>query len=275
MKHLIFVLFPFFTMSEVVQDFTLCKKFFFNEQPPLFTPQSISVRHICQCIWDNNKGKIYAYATLYSTTWKIPIYSAYVFGSKTIGRADAWYIEPQLDQDPEACMRTQGQNTDIGKNQALNRDYENSGYNKGQLYPMIHTDNHVSMLATSTLTNAAPQDPNFNQKYWLDHEKDVAKDLKTCTKAYVVAGVVPDQNKWVNSKVKVSKYYWRATCCQNQNGFIGKGYYGPNNNGKVEEVTIPKLQEILKKYGIDIMIFPNIQQDERLPKRRKIEYPCN
>ncbi|KAL0187584.1 hypothetical protein M9458_014683, partial [Cirrhinus mrigala] len=122
----------------------------------------------------------------------------------------------------------------IGTNQAVNSDYENSGYNKGHLYPVLHTDNHLSMLATSTLTNAAPQNSDFNQNAWLQHERAVIKDLESCVgKAYVVTGVVPDTKApQMSKKVTVSKYYWRATCCQKNNQYIGKGYYGPDNNGK-------------------------------------------
>lgn len=97
MKHLVFLLLPFFTLSEVVDDFSKCSEFFLNNKPPEFTPaKGNTVKHICQCLWGDKNQQIYVYATLYSTTWKIPIYSAYVFGSPNIGRCDAWYIEPQV-----------------------------------------------------------------------------------------------------------------------------------------------------------------------------------
>ncbi|XP_016112356.1 endonuclease domain-containing 1 protein-like [Sinocyclocheilus grahami] len=250
MRHLVILLLLssvcFFALSEVVDNnFSKCKEFFLDTTPPDFTPPAgVSVKPICQCIWDNNDKHIFLYATLYNTTWKIPVYSAYVFRkSKSIGRCDAWYIEPQLDLDPELCMRSQGYGSKIGTNQALNSDYENSGYNKGHLYPVLHTDNHLSMLATSTLTNAAPQNPDFNQKAWLGHEKAVIKDLESCDEAaYVVTGVVPDTKTILNKKVTVSKYYWRATCCLKNNQYTGKGYYGPDNNGQVQELTIKQLQ---------------------------------
>ncbi len=89
-----------FTSSEVVDNnFSKCKQFFLNNAPPDFTPPAgVSVKPICQCLWDDNDEKIYFYATLYSTTWKIPVYSAYVFSqSKSVGRCDPWYIEPQVN----------------------------------------------------------------------------------------------------------------------------------------------------------------------------------
>uniref|UniRef100_A0A8C1FU52 Endonuclease domain-containing 1 protein-like n=1 Tax=Cyprinus carpio carpio TaxID=630221 RepID=A0A8C1FU52_CYPCA len=264
MKHLVFLLLLssvcFFTLSEVVDNnFRKCKEFFLNTAPPDFTPPAgVSVKPICQCVWDNNDQKRYLYATLYSTTWKIPVYSAYVFGSATVGRCDVWYIEPQLDEVPEPCMGPRGYSRGIGTNQALNSDYENSGYDKGHLYPVLHTYDHLSMLATSTLTNAAPQDSDFNQKAWLDHERAVITDLQSCVgAAYVVTGVVPDmQAPKLNNRVYVSKYYWRATCCLKNNQYTGKGYIGPDNNNQVQELTIQELQDKLSVF-YQIHIFSN------------------
>uniref|UniRef100_A0A673MN02 Endonuclease domain-containing 1 protein-like n=1 Tax=Sinocyclocheilus rhinocerous TaxID=307959 RepID=A0A673MN02_9TELE len=210
MKHLVFLLLLssvcFLALSEVVDNnFSKCKEFFLNTAPPDFTPPwGVSVKPICQCIWDNNDKQMYIYATF--TTWKIPVYSAYVFReSKSIGRCDVWYIEPQV-------------------NIAVNRDYEKSGYDKGHLYPVLHTDNHLSMLATSTLTNAAPQNPDFNRNAWLRHEEAVIEDLESCDEAaYVVTGVVPDTKTIPNKKVTVSKYYWRATCCLKNSQYTRSG----------------------------------------------------
>ncbi|XP_056126171.1 endonuclease domain-containing 1 protein [Rhinichthys klamathensis goyatoka] len=262
MKHLVFLLLPLFTLSEVVDDFSKCNQFFFNFKPPIFTPANGNkVQHICQCLWNDKKEPIFLYATLYSTTWKIPVYSAYVFGSPNIGRCDAWYIEPQLDGKTKPnCMQPKGYVRTIGTNQALKSDYEDSGFDKGHLYPVLHTNNHLSMLATSTLTNAAPQDPDFNQGSWLQHERAVIKDLQSCDKAYVVTGVVPDlDHEKIYDKITVSKYYWRATYCQKGNQLdVLKGYYGPDNNGKVQQITIEELEEWLKKLKepITIKIFP-------------------
>lgn len=97
MKLLVFLLLPYLSLSEVFQDFNQCSQFFLSNDPPQFTPPAgVSVKHICQCLWDDSDQKIYLYATLYSTTWRIPIYSAYVFGSQNVGRCDLWYIEPQV-----------------------------------------------------------------------------------------------------------------------------------------------------------------------------------
>ncbi|RXN21861.1 endonuclease domain-containing 1 -like protein [Labeo rohita] len=268
----VFLLLPHLSLSEVGQDFSLCNQFFLSNSPPQFTPALSSSAHICQCLWDNNGKKIYLCATLYNTTWRIPIYSAYVFKSPNIGRCDAWFIEPQLDdRNAVPCMRDGGPTN--GNNQAVNSDDVGSNYDKGHLYPVRHTNNHLSMLATSTLTNAAPQDLTFNRGQWSTHEKDVIVDLQSCDEAYVVTGVVPDTNKKIptnNPRVTVSKYYWRATCCKQGSTFIGKGYFGPDNNGKVQSLPITGptglQQKLINDYQVmSIIIFPVLPPGHKRP----------
>ncbi|XP_059375186.1 endonuclease domain-containing 1 protein-like [Carassius carassius] len=285
MRHLGFLLLLssvcFFALSEVVDNnFSKCKEFFLNNAPPVFTPPvGGSVKSICQCLWDDNDEQIYLYATLYSTTWKIPVYSAYVFReSKNIGRCDPWYTEPQLDGDSEPCMRPEGYSKNIGINQAVKSDYKKSKvYDRGHLYPVLHTDNHLSMLATSTLTNVAPQDSDFNKNAWLGHERSVPEDLKSCVKAYVVTGVVPNTQTTMNNRVYVSQYYWRATCCLKNNHYRGKGYFGPDNKGQVEVLTINELQNKLSCFHRiqKIQIFPSLPPLNPAAKITKSIYTCN
>ncbi|XP_051740949.1 endonuclease domain-containing 1 protein-like [Ctenopharyngodon idella] len=176
---------------------------------------------------------------------------------------------PCKGNNDEPCMSPKGRK--IINNQAVNTDYYKSGYDKGHLYPVQHTDNHLSMLATSTLTNAAPQNSTFNRGAWNTHEGKVIEDLKDCDKsykAYVVTGVVPEINIKIptnSPKVTVSKYYWRATCCVKNGEFIGQGYYGPDNNDKVQNLTITDLQKKLATdYKVkNIIIFPRINKRPR------------
>ncbi|XP_058240005.1 endonuclease domain-containing 1 protein-like [Hemibagrus wyckioides] len=147
------------------------------------------------------------------------------------------------------CMATESKiPSDMrGKRQALNSDYKGSGYDRGHLFPVYHTHNEETMLATSTLTNAAPQDSSFNRGQWKKHERDLKKLLlKKCKKAFIITGVIPG-NKVIGNNVRVAKYYWNAYCCLGINATSSEGYMGPDNNGKVQKGTVRHLETKLQK----------------------------
>ncbi len=59
----------------------------------------------------------------------------------------------------------------LGDHQALNGDYEKSGFHKGHLAPVYQAESQDCADATFTLTNAAPQNPSFNGGQWRVLEK--------------------------------------------------------------------------------------------------------
>ncbi|KAJ8007627.1 hypothetical protein DPEC_G00096140 [Dallia pectoralis] len=261
----LFVLLMFSLLAQgEVTSFGKCVQFFKDGVHPTILSDSTNnnrYQQICQCLLDNNNKPQYFYATLYDTQNKIPVYSAYELLHKDVDRKDYWYVEPQLDGGSNFCMGGLNQipANNRGDHQALNDDYEKSGYDKGHLYPVYHTSVEPAMKATSTLTNAAPQDPTFNRGQWKVHEMDLAELLGTsCTKNYVVTGVVPG-NTNINGRVTVAKYYWTAYCCVN-NGMPTQsaGYVGPDNNGKVTAMTLSELEAKLSSaayYGVKFSVF--------------------
>ena len=122
-----------------------------------------------------------------------------------------------------------------------NRDYVCSGHDKGHLFPVYHTSTFAAKLATSTLTNAAPQDPCFNRGKWRIHERDMVTQAKDCQEAFMVTGVVPG-NGHIGNGVRVAKYYWSALCCQKEGGHHSRGFIGPDNNGQVQELSVRDLE---------------------------------
>ncbi|XP_010862820.1 endonuclease domain-containing 1 protein [Esox lucius] len=253
------LLFSLLALGEVTL-FRKCSQFFMDGNHPTILVDSTNnnrYQQICQCLLDNNNRPQYFYATLYDTKNKIPVYSAYQLQHKDIERKDYWYVEPQLDGGSYGCMGGLNQipANNRGDHQALNQDYENSGYDRGHLYPVYHTSVNSAMIATSTLTNAAPQDPRFNRGQWKVHEEVLAKRLNSCSKNYVVTGVVPGDTH-VGRGVKVAKYYWTAYCCVEGMSKQSAGYVGPDNNGKVQMVTLNELEKILSGfYGSQFTIF--------------------
>lgn len=157
------------------------------------------------------------------------------------------------------CMASQGNipSPNRGQRQALNTDYEGSGYDKGHLFPVYHTHNTDTMLATFTLTNAAPQDPSFNRGQWKKHEEDLATIVEQeCNRAYIVTGVVPG-NQVLGNNVRVAQYYWSAYCCFGYNSSThSAGYIGPDNNGRVKQGSVMWLEdELSKHYGSVFSMF--------------------
>ncbi|XP_076139390.1 endonuclease domain-containing 1 protein-like [Alosa pseudoharengus] len=92
----------------------------------------------------------YRYATLYDTTNRIPVYSAYKYvGYAPLTRSGSWMIEPQLDNPSASALRemTNEASSEVllnlqgpagGAHQAVSCDYENTGYQKGHVYSHCH-----------------------------------------------------------------------------------------------------------------------------------------
>ncbi len=147
-------------------------------------------------------------------------------------------------------------NKDVEKQklcQAVNEDYENSGYDKGHLAPVFQAKSQSCADATFTLTNAAPQNPSFNRGQWKKLEGNIAKELSDqCLpkkySVYIVTGVVPGINN-INNRVNVPSHFWTAYCCldQNKRCQISGGFIGENNNITPESKTVNDLQIDLAK----------------------------
>ncbi|XP_030635063.1 endonuclease domain-containing 1 protein-like [Chanos chanos] len=227
--------------GEVVPSFLqTCGQFFANPGGGRTSPTVIagpSYEQICQV-----RQNVYEFASLYDTANKIPVYSAYEFvGHATCGRKSTWFIEPQLDNPTlPKDMSTEGSVPPQvrGNNQALNTDYDGSGYDRGHLCPVYHRDTQSCADSTFTLTNAAPQDPSFNRGQWKKLEKRVATFLiQNClpNTAFIVTGVVPSRGataKFINNRVNVPSHFWSAYCCLDNNlrPLWSQGYLGVNSN---------------------------------------------
>ncbi|CAK6978127.1 endonuclease domain-containing 1 protein-like [Scomber scombrus] len=261
--------------AEVVAFAGKCNKFFLKKQPPT-GPAGPQYREICQ---KRDPAGNYEFATLYDTSNKIPVYSAYKFQSNGgCSRDTSWYIEPQLDdptKGPE--MNTEGTVTEPprGDNQALNDDYHKSGYHRGHLVPVYHRNTKACLDATFTLTNAAPQSPKFNSGAWRVAEATVAKKLDTdCLnkgfKAYIITGVVPGNtdikgnNPPNPGSVNVPDYFWSAYCCVDNNKVpvpsVFGAYHRKNDNSKIATTptTVANLNAMLQLvYGTGFSVFGN------------------
>ncbi|XP_042184001.1 endonuclease domain-containing 1 protein-like [Oncorhynchus tshawytscha] len=256
-------------LSHVVDKFSdvpQCKTFFLKETTPNLpgilvggTVQNQNrYKPICQLF--NNT---YRFATLYDTTNRIPVFSAYTFSGKEVGRpSQSWMMEPQLEGVVEEEMKNQSvvkkrnNNEDI-RFQAVNKDYDNNtlGLEKGHLFPCSYAPDNDTKKSTFTLTNAVPQESSFNKGSWKTMECRVRKALElNCKdnnnkiKAYVVTGAVPSSSNKLNNRVNIPDLLWTAYCCYNntKNWTVG-AYWGENRNGNGNILNLETLGELEAK----------------------------
>ncbi|XP_076139625.1 endonuclease domain-containing 1 protein-like [Alosa pseudoharengus] len=219
--------------GEVVASFAAtCPDFFVEDQNnrPV-TPTVLGgaqYKQICQ-----KHKNIYRYATLYDTTNKIPVYSAYKHTGYKQTKPRTWMIEPQLDVPatvgPDEMTTESKAGGPVGTNQAVNGHYDKSGYDRGHLYPRCNNCVQDQEESTFTLTNAAPQKNADNRAWYRQVEKLQQNINQMCIQntAYVVTGVIPGNNVIPQTRVHIPTHYWSAYCCadkNNQNQFISQGY---------------------------------------------------
>ncbi|XP_051471738.1 endonuclease domain-containing 1 protein-like [Apus apus] len=226
-----------------------CPQFFFNGIPPNANMAPQTPAWICQC-YENQ----YHYATLYDTSLRIPVYSAYIYQPGRVHRNDSWLVEPQLvnpsfpgDMNSEKyVIRKLGASSfSLRNSQAVNKDYENApGYHRGHLNPCSNNNNTISVAATFTLTNAVPQNQSLNTGKWRRYEVHTMRNMtKNCDITYVVAGAVPGNNYLANGRVNIPSYIWSSACCKlKNNNMKAWGVIAENNKNEVKELTLGELE---------------------------------
>ncbi|KAM9400098.1 endonuclease domain-containing 1 protein-like [Salvelinus alpinus] len=226
---------------------------------------------ICQLFNDT-----YRFATLYDTTNRIPVFSAYTFTGPPMGPRpnQPWMIEPQLN------MENNNHEMQVDHSyQAGNYDYSNSipskGVNRGHLFPSSHAHDLDTQTSTFTLTNIVPQVVSFNDGSWKEMERNVREKLeKDCInnngiKAYVVTGAVPSKRNTLKYEVNIPDLLWTAYCCYNseKNEWMAKAHWGSNKKVKTKTLkteTLGALEKMLynklKRHhypGGDVQVFPD------------------
>ncbi|KAM9400096.1 endonuclease domain-containing 1 protein-like isoform 4-T5 [Salvelinus alpinus] len=245
-------------LSHVVEKFSDvpdCEKFFLEGTTP-----NLPGILVDGTVQDQNRYKpicqkfnnIYRFATLYDTTNRIPVFSAYTFTGPPTDRRpyQRWMIEPQLNGENNSPEMENDSKEIEYQHQAGDNDYNNSipnkGVNRGHLFPNSHAHDLDTQKSTFTLTNIVPQVVSFNGGSWNDMECKVkmtlklnCKDANDQIKAYVVTGAVPNNTK-LNKRVNIPDLMWTAYCCYNNKmkQWVAQAHWGRNvKEDKKEQLT--------------------------------------
>ncbi|XP_044040969.1 uncharacterized protein LOC122870671 [Siniperca chuatsi] len=234
-------------------------------QAPPAGVKGTSLRKICQKYADKLR-----YATLYDSSRRLPLYSAYIF-KKSDGkrRMDTpWMYEPQLVSDDEsgnmrALPLTEDTPPLIEVSQAVLEDYTDAvEYRRGPLNPDLHQSEPDDKSSTYTLTNVVPLIPHFLDTSWNPYLDIIRRRLNNFChgKSFMVTGVtvsgatIQRENR---DRLAIPKHLWLAYCCPrfDRNSpyevrFMFPSYGGYALNEKTEhsvvEVPLKTLERFLK-----------------------------
>ena len=119
-----------------------CFKYFIDGKPPsliMKIKRRADIKHICQMYKSEER-----FASVFDKKFHIPLYSAYkiaISGKEAVKSSKTWKIEPQLEDDKVENdeMIMIGDYKKLINNQAVHDDYENSGWERGHLFPKAYT----------------------------------------------------------------------------------------------------------------------------------------
>ncbi|XP_060922605.1 endonuclease domain-containing 1 protein-like [Limanda limanda] len=246
-----------------------CNAFFLNQKPPQIGEileggkilNQNRYKPICQT-WSNSR----TFVSLYDTTNKIPVFSAYKYtGKEDVPRQQGWKIEPQLE---EITLNKNMEVADRSKSyshQAIINDYNNTlGYGKGHLFPSSYGITIIEKRSTYTLTNSVPQVNSFNDGSWSYVESCVKCVLdKYCInnnnqpEGFVVIGARPGNNI-LNNKVNIPSMLWSAFCCysKDQGTWLAGAHWGDNTEDAGRVLQTKTLAELHRELGGSSEAFP-------------------
>ncbi|XP_056156146.1 endonuclease domain-containing 1 protein [Lampris incognitus] len=216
--HLLMVSTP--VGASVSRSFKDCSQFFYMHTPPEGI-RGDALRRICQRYRDQLH-----YATLYDSSQRLPLYSAYIF-KKSDGkrRMDTpWMYEPQLVSDDESGnMRVLPLSDDslpqIEESQAVLEDFTDAvAYERGSLNPDQHQAEPEEKSATYALTNVIPQITGFLQASWDPYLDVIRRRLNNfCRgKSFIVTGATISGATIQRDRldrIAIPKHLWLAYCC--------------------------------------------------------------
>ncbi|XP_003472565.2 endonuclease domain-containing 1 protein [Cavia porcellus] len=225
-----------------------CDKFFYAETPPAGLATASHVK-ICQRFEGAAR-----FATLYSPGDRIPLFSAFRAARAPSRRAEQrWLVEPQID-DPNSSFvevineaEAIASMNNLGSKQALNTDYLDSDYQRGQLYPLPL--NNDPQMAAFALTNSAPMTQSFQERWYMNlnslMDRALVPHCGDGEDLYLLTGAVPSDHR-VKDRVTVPEFVWLAACCAVPGGGWAMGFVKHTQDSDIiEDVMVKDLEKLL------------------------------
>lgn len=159
---------------------------------------------------------------------------------------------------------------------ASNKDYEDSGYDRGHLAPASDMGWSSTTMAESFFySNMSPQIPSFNRGIWKKLEELVRTWAIENKSVYVVTGpVLTNGLPTIGlNKVSIPNYYYKVVLDYSEPDIKGIGFVLPNIGSKeqLEYYAVP-IDSVEKITGIDF--FPLLEDEEEALIERTLCIAC-
>ena len=127
------------------------------------------------------------------------------------------------------------------------KDYAGSGYDQGHLANAADWAFDCGKdEKTFRFYNALPQTPNLNRGVWKRWETELRKKSQTDSLLIICGGVFTENDKKIGDGVWVPSTCWKIVIQLKTNKILHVLLFENDSDAKVEEITLEKLEAILK-----------------------------
>ncbi len=174
-------------------------------------------------------------------------------------RTDAFLLDPQLKS-----------------NQADQKDYYSSGYDRGHLAPAADMSySPTTMEESFYYSNICPQEPSFNRGIWKRLESLVRAWAIENSAIYIVTGpVFKNSNSTIGPhKILVPTYFYKVILDYTEPEIKGIGFIMPNSASTAPLQTFAVTIDSVERYtGIDF--FPSLPDDQEAAIEKTLCIKC-
>lgn len=134
----------------------------------------------------------------------------------------------------------------VGAAGPQNRDYANTGWDRGHMAPAGNASTDKEMYDSFYLTNMTPQAPGLNRGPWKNLEDNVRRLwIKTNDDAYILTIAVYNKPQLMNGRIPIPSGYWKVL-------YVGNSarYYFAENT------SIARIEEYRSGVGVNLLLRP-------------------